>query len=251
MALHEELRKQGDFLFRYRSHLPLLLLAVGLWIPFHQRRFGADASETLIAEALEACSLWVGLLGLAIRVFAVGYTPSSTSGRNTKQGQVAGTLNTTGAYSLTRNPLYLGNYLLWAAVAMATSSLWFVLSFTLAFWLYYERIVFAEEAFLRRKFGATYLDWAARTPAFLPRHLHYVHPSTRFSWRKVAKKEKNGLFALFLTLCVIRLAGDLAEGEVSLPEESLSIAAAVGSGALYCSLRALKRHTAILDEEGR
>ena len=30
MALQEELKTQGDFLFRYRSFLPLIILVVGL-----------------------------------------------------------------------------------------------------------------------------------------------------------------------------------------------------------------------------
>ena len=51
-----------------------------------------------------------------------GFAARNTSGRNTGQGQVADKLNTTGAYSLTRNPLYLGNALMWAAVAMLTGS---------------------------------------------------------------------------------------------------------------------------------
>jgi len=61
---------------------------------------------------------------------------------------VASTLNTTGAYSLSRNPLYVGNYFMWAGVAMVTDSAWFVLLFSLAFWIYYERTVFAEEFFI-------------------------------------------------------------------------------------------------------
>ncbi|MGB8874133.1 MAG: hypothetical protein WCC75_12145, partial [Desulfobaccales bacterium] len=45
-----------------------------------------------------------------------GLPPRGTSGRNT-QGQVAETLNTTGIYSLVRNPLYLGNFLIWLGLS--------------------------------------------------------------------------------------------------------------------------------------
>ena len=96
MALQEELKQQGDFLFRYRSYLPLGLLIIGLWIKIYQERFIGEASETMISEILESTSMAFGLLGLFIRMFTVGYTPKNTSGRNTKQGQVADVLKTKG-----------------------------------------------------------------------------------------------------------------------------------------------------------
>jgi len=249
MALQEELKSQGDLLFRYRSFLPLLLLAAGLWVKIYQERFGGQVSEGLVSEVLESTGLMVGLLGLGLRMIAVGYAPRNTSGRNTGQGQVADVLNTTGVYSLTRNPLYLGNYFMWAAVAMMTGSLWFVFVFTLAFWIYYERIIFAEESFLRHKFGQTYLDWASRTPAFFPSSLNYVAPGTRFSWKKVLRQEKNGLVALFLLFCVFGLVGDLAEGELSFREERFSIAGAAIAGVAYAVLKLLKKRTTILSDD--
>ena len=56
----------------------------------------------------EAACIALAFVGLAIRVFTVGFVPAGTSGRK-HDGQIAETLNTTGIYSLTRNPLYLGN----------------------------------------------------------------------------------------------------------------------------------------------
>lgn len=251
MPLQEELKRQGEFLFRYRSHLPLLLLSTGLLVKVQMELYGGAASESWSAEALEAVGPIVGALGLAIRALTVGFTPRDTSGRNAAQGQVAETLNTTGTYSLVRNPLYLGNYLMWISVAMVTGSIWFVMLATLSFWIYYERIVFAEEHFLRRKFGRQYVAWASQTPPFVPSRVRLTRPKMQFSWRKVAKQEKNGLFALCLLLCLFGIAGDLAAGELSFTEEYVSISATIASGVLYYALRALKRHTTLLDEEGR
>ena len=249
MALQEDLKSQGDFLFRYRSYFPLVLLAAGLWVKVYQERYNGMASEGLIGELLEGTALIVGLLGLAIRVGTVGFAPENTSGRNTGAGQVADVLNTTGAYSVTRNPLYLGNYFMWIAVAMTTGSIGFVFAFSLVFWIYYERIVFAEESFLRNKFGSKYLNWASRTPAFFPDFSNCVTPNTRFSWRKVLRQEKNGLFALLLLLCIFGLVGDLAEGEFSLREERLSIAGAAFGGVVYGFLKLLKEWTSVLSDE--
>ena len=251
MALQEELKDQGDFLFRYRSYLPLVLLAIAFWVKVYQERFNGMASEGFTGELLEAGAGFVGLLGLTVRVVTVGFAPQNTSGRNTGAGQIADVLNTTGAYSVTRNPLYLGNYLMWIAVAMTTGSVWFVFVFTLVFWVYYERIVFAEESFLRRKFAVEYLDWAARTPAFLPDFSNFVQPTCRFSWRKVLKQEKNGIFALLLIFCALGLVGDLAEGEFSLAEERISIAGSILGALTYVILKAMKEWTSFLNEKVR
>lgn len=245
MALQEELKKQGNFLFKYRSYLPLVLLIVGLWIKIGEEKSG------IIAEILETTSLFVGIIGLFIRAFTVGYTPRNTSGRNTKEGQVADVLNTTGIYSIIRNPLYLGNYLMWVAVAMLTGNICFVLLFSMGFWVYYERIVYAEESFLREKFGKTYLDWTSKTPPFLPTHFNYIKPNISFSWKKVAKKEKNGLFALFLLFFVFKTVEEFTKSGTLIIDDRLITIGAISTGILYFILKYLKKHTTLLNEEGR
>jgi len=55
----------------------------------------------------------LSMFGFIIRAIAIGTTPKGTSGRNTKEGQVAESLNTKGIYSMVRHPLYLGNYFMW------------------------------------------------------------------------------------------------------------------------------------------
>src|SRR5690625_4190690 len=110
----------------------------------------------------------VSIAGLSIRLVTIGFTSKNTSGRNTTEGQVADTLNTTGIYSTVRHPLYLGNFLMWLGIALWTGNFWFIISFCLFYWVYYERIMFAEESFLRKKFGDRYLEWAEQTPAFFP-----------------------------------------------------------------------------------
>jgi len=202
MALREELKIQGDFLFRYRSFFPLILLVCGLALLLFGEKNQAWMEDPAII---------VSLLGLAIRVHAVAYSGKNTSGRNTGQGQVAEMLNTKGLYSISRNPLYVGNYFMWLGIAMLTCNLWFVGIFTLVFWIYYERIVFAEEEFLRAKFGESYLKWTADTPIFIPFKLRWQKSDSPFLWRKVLKQEKNGFLALFIVFFLFELLGSRIE----------------------------------------
>ncbi len=251
MALQQELERQGNRLFRYRGWWPLVILCAGVavycYVSLHPEYFLlGDISRT---GWYRAVCLAIGLAGLAVRCYTVGYTPAGTSGRNTTQGQIAERVNTTGIYSVVRHPLYLGNFLMWLGVALLTGSEWFVLSFCLAFWLYYERIMFAEEQFLERKFGQFYREWADRTPAFYPRMGLFVRPTLPFSWKKVLKKEKNGLVSLLCVFFGFDVLGQVITGgnDYSLP---LGIACAA-SVVLYFVLKYLKRRTHVLDEEGR
>lgn len=134
-------------------------------------------------------------MGLVVRAAVVGYAPVGTSGRNTKTGQRADVLNTTGMYSLVRHPLYLANFLMWIGVSLYCMLWWLTALFALIFWLYYERIMYAEEEFLRRRFGEAYLQWADRTPAFIPKLGPWVKPELSFSPRSVLRREYPGLFA--------------------------------------------------------
>lgn len=232
MALREELKVQGDFLFRYRSYFPLLLLVIGLVMIMF-----AKGSQSWMEDP----AIFVGLLGLFIRVNAVGYSGKNTSGRNTDQGQVADMLNTKGLYSIIRNPLYVGNYFMWLGIAMLSCSLWFVGVFTLIFWIYYERIVYAEEEFLRNKFGEVYLQWAASTPIFIPFKLKWQKSDSPFLWRKVLKQEKNGFLALFLVFFLFELLGQWRETQQWIISKPWLLIMVIISTISYILIKLLKK----------
>ena len=200
MALQEQLKQQGDFLFKHRSYFPLLFIALAFTaIAYHhQHSYAYSSTVLLISEFMQSIAIYVGLFGFLIRVYTIGFTPKNTSGRNTKEGQIADELNTKGLYSLTRNPLYVGNFFMWMGTVLFTGVIWFFVLFVFIFWLYYERIIYAEEVFLREKFGNNYLNWAEKTPIFIPNNLSYDHPIMTFDWKKIIIKEKTGLFMLFL-----------------------------------------------------
>ncbi|MCT3745480.1 DUF1295 domain-containing protein [Elizabethkingia anophelis] len=170
----------------------------------------------------------------------------NTSGRNTHEGQVADTLNQTGIYSTVRHPLYLGNFLMWLGPALLTGNMWFVMAFILFYWIYYERIMFAEEQFLERKFGEVYTKWAASVPAFIPDFSKFRRPEVSFSIKKVLKKEKNGLFALFLIFGVFDFIGEWLNNHAHF--NILIIAGIVITMLMYVVLKFIKSKTSLLNE---
>lgn len=191
MALREEFERTGNWLFRWRSYLPVLFFGIALLSLRH-----AKPLEDNIVQCLwEIFCLSVSHAGLAIRILTVGFSQNRTSGRNTS-GQVAQSLNTTGLYSMTRHPLYLGNFLVWFGVSLFPMVWWLPVLSILIFCIYYERIMFAEEEYLRKKFGETYTEWAEKTPAFIPSFKNYVKHSLPFSSKKVLRKEYDGFFAI-------------------------------------------------------
>lgn len=249
MALQETFEKQGNFLFRYRSFLPLLILVAAVfvfiavvqnnnlpqWIPYH---------------CIEYSSILISFFGLFIRIIAVGHTPANTSGRNTKQ-QLADELNTSGIYSVVRHPLYLGNFFMWLGTAVLVANGWFLLVFALSYWLYYERIMYAEEQFLRSKFGRIYLEWANKTAAFIPSMKGYKKSVYPFSLKKVLKKEKNGVVAIFVLVFIFHnIAYSIERQEIAV-ECNWLCWTTLASLVLYLVLKLLKKYTKILEEKGR
>jgi len=213
MALRHELKKQGDFLFKYRSYLPLIIVVVGL-VLYIEKEVELPRAQEYLSQMLEIGSFIICLLGLLIRVVSVGYSSDNTSGRNTGVGQIADYINTSGFYSLCRHPLYVGNFLMWIGIAGFTQNLWFIVAFVFMYWVYYERIMYAEEEFLIDKYGKNYLDYAAVTPAFWPKFSLWRKPDNSFSFRKVIRQEKAGILNLFLVILLLRAAGEFARGNI-------------------------------------
>jgi protein-S-isoprenylcysteine O-methyltransferase Ste14 len=153
----------------------------------------------------ELIFLGVSLFGQVIRILTVGFTPKNTSGRNTVNGQIADELNVTGIYSLLRHPLYLGNFFMWLGPVLFLRSFCFTVIFGLLYWLYYERIMFAEEQFLRRKFGEVYDKWSENVSSFIPYSLKFIPPNLPFSVRNVLKREYNSFVNIFVIFIVLDL----------------------------------------------
>lgn len=246
MRLLDHFARTGDTLFRWRSYLPFLLapLFVASFIGF---RYPWDSHAWDLAW--EVGCLLVSAGGAAIRIFVAGTAPRGTSGRTTR-GQKAALLNTTGAYSLVRHPLYIGNYL----IALGLSSFaraWFLpIIVSLASLLYYERIAAREEEFLEEKFGQEFRDWAGRVPALVATFRDYRPPALPFSWARALRREFYAVSGVATAFFVLDVIGDLAvTGRVRL--DPVWAAVFVAGGVFFLSMRALKKRGLLaVDGEG-
>lgn len=242
MALVHEFENSGNWLFRRRSWLPLFLVFAGLAVMY----FG-KSQKIAFNPAIELLFLVISLFGETVRIVAVGFAAKNTSGRNTVQGQIADDLNTTGIYSLMRHPIYFGNFFMWLGPALFIRSWQFVMFFFLLYWLYYERIMFAEEQFLRRKFGEKYDNWSERVRAVIPRFNGFIPPSRPFALRDVLKREYNSFVNIFLIFLVLDIARNyFLSGRVYITPLWLYLA--IPAGILWFGVRILHKKTKCLDD---
>jgi protein-S-isoprenylcysteine O-methyltransferase Ste14 len=249
MALQEEMEQQGNFLFKYRGTLPLIVLVLGMAVYlFGQHQLAANGKTEHLVTYERIC-LIVSLLGLLVRVYTIGHIAKNTSGRNTSAGQIADDLNTKGIYSIVRHPLYVGNFIMWLGIAMLTANVWFVTAFVFAYWVYYERIMFAEEQFLRRKFGEPYINWSLKTPAFVPGFSKWEKPYYGFNLKKVLRQEKNGLVAVFMVIFLFQQAAVYMETHSLIIRDKAMFIGLLVTMAYYIVIKTIQKTTKWLESD--
>jgi protein-S-isoprenylcysteine O-methyltransferase Ste14 len=99
----------------------------------------------------------VALVGVAIRAWASGHLRKMAE------------LTTSGPYAHTRNPLYLGTFVMVVGAALAGGRWWLALLFAAAYLLVYIPVMMAEVDTMRALFPSAYDVWAAEVPLFFPR----------------------------------------------------------------------------------
>lgn len=246
MALTDHFEQSGNWLFRWRAVPPVLALLV---LMLHLGNYHYLLDSRRADDLWQLGCLLVAVAGLALRAYVVGHTPKDTSGRNARE-QRAASLNTSGLYSVVRHPLYVGNFLIYLGTVAFTHDPWPASVCLLVFWLYYERIMAAEERFLRARFGAQFEEWAQVTPAFVPKPRLWRHPDLPFSLRNVLRREYNNVFSVLLAMFLLDAASEsAAQGRFALGPWWV-VALTVGFVA-WLVLRTLKRHTELLRVAGR
>jgi protein-S-isoprenylcysteine O-methyltransferase Ste14 len=143
----------GGVLFRNRSWLPVIFLGIPLLVPGHM-----SAAAWIVGALAVVAGEWVRLAGVA----AAGTVTR-------RRSRAVQRLVTYGVFAWVRNPLYVGNFLIWMGFVVISGVLWFLPIAILIFALEYSLIVRYEEGVLESIFGAEYLAYKRSTPRWIPR----------------------------------------------------------------------------------
>jgi protein-S-isoprenylcysteine O-methyltransferase Ste14 len=147
----------------------------------------------------------VTFLGEGIRLWGVAYAGSLT--------RVTGSVGApavvmAGPYAFVRNPLYIGNILLYVGIALISNALipWLPAVAVCVFIVQYALIVSLEEEFLEREFGTSYREYKRNVPRFIPRLVPYRTPAQADqspNWKEALRSETRTLQALGLMIATL------------------------------------------------
>ncbi len=179
------------FFFSNRSYTPIPIV---LLVLYH--------SEPKIKTII--IGLVILLIGEIIRVVSVSYAGGIT--RTRKVG--APSICSSGPYAYTRNPLYIGNILIYSGVVVISSAenIIFLLSIVLIFFItQYTMIVSLEEQTLEKLFPDQYRDYKKNVPRIIPRLDPWKNNDIRkpSPFIKTIKTEKRTLQNIVLIVCLI------------------------------------------------
>jgi protein-S-isoprenylcysteine O-methyltransferase Ste14 len=196
--------KLGGWLFRHRTALPLPIAAVIL---------GLRVGEAAPSVPLVASGVGMTVAGELIRLWGVRHIGAISRTRSDRLGP----LIDSGPFAMVRNPLYVGNILLWMGFALAARMVWVAPFAAVLLGIEYHAIVRWEEQLLVTRLGDVYREYAGRVPRWIPALHHGArgghrgqHPYERdsssgspvsaagasFSWRKTLFSERGTLVAI-------------------------------------------------------
>lgn len=171
--------------FKYRGLLWGIFAAAVLIFPV-----SFDAVRTAIGVPLL-------VVGQALRFWAAGLIPKYRT-----LTLDAPELITVGPYSMTRNPLYLGNGLMGCGWAVLAGWAWLP-AFAAAFFAIYSLVIIPyEEGFLLERFGEQYARYRASVPQLVPRPSGFVSGG-RFDRARSWSMERHSLRMNILVTAVI------------------------------------------------
>jgi protein-S-isoprenylcysteine O-methyltransferase Ste14 len=139
---------------------------------------------------------------------------------------------------------------MWLGFALFCLDWRLLLIFVLGFALYYERIMFAEEEYLRRKFPKAFQTWAATTPAIIPRFSLWRPSALPYCWKTMVRREYHGLLGMAFMFFMLDTLGDWIVQHRLVVEHSY-VAGLIVCGAIYLMVRMLVKCTRVLHVEGR
>lgn len=182
----------GKLFYKYRSYTPLPFVFVMLLF------LGSNITSLIIGFI-------IAMTGESIRIWAVGYFGSVS--RSTSQF-VDASLITQGPYSYLRNPLYLGNIIIYLGLGIMSLSFFPYLQLIalVYFSFQYFCIVISEEEYLDKRFNGLYENYRKNVKRFFPRKNSIpfeISSTLSFNLFAGLKSEKRSLQALLATAILI------------------------------------------------
>jgi protein-S-isoprenylcysteine O-methyltransferase Ste14 len=183
----------GQWLFRYRTSLPLPIAAALLLVPT------GSSSPALVALGATAV-----VAGELLRLWAVRHIGVISRTRSERLGPLV----SSGPFGFVRNPLYLGNLAIWTGFTLSANLLWLAPIVFLLLVVEYHAIVRWEEQLLASRIGEPYKAYLAAVPRWIPRS-----PSAKVqtvaagsnSWRQTLFSERGTLLAIALGYLLLLL----------------------------------------------
>jgi len=227
----------GNFLFHHRNRIFPVFMVGGV-LTFRPSFFRDSYAADLW---LDLAGLAVCMAGQALRVTTIGFDYIRRGGKN--QQIWADKLVQGGMFAHSRNPLYLGNILMFVGIVMILHSpVAYLVGIPLVLFTYIC-IIFAEEQFLGGKFGADYVEYCGRVNRLWPdlRGFKESIKDMEFNWRRVILKEYGTTFAWIVAAIAIRAWCLHREEQAgALPEIYALLATLVPVFATYLIVRYLK-----------
>lgn len=181
----------GDFFFKYRNVVFPVMWCV-LFLAF------APAPGYATPLVLLGCLSVIS--GLAVRGAVIGYAYIKRGGLNKQV--YADTLVTEGFFTTCRNPLYVGNMLIYTGIFLMHGNPVVIAVGTLGSLFIYQSIIAAEEYFLRNKFGASYDAYCADVPRWSMKlgRLRSATAEMDFNFKRVLVKDYSTIANALVTL---------------------------------------------------
>ncbi|KQV24412.1 phospholipid methyltransferase [Rhizobium sp. Root1203] len=194
--------KIGNFFFRFRNQVfPLLIVALFLLATPPLQLMGSAATE----RAKDHLALLVIVSGLALRATVIGFAYIQRGGLNKRV--YAKDLVTEGMFGVCRNPLYVGNMLVYIGIFLLHGDPLVAVSGIALFAFIYQCIVYAEETFLEAKFGDAYKAYCRDVPRWGLRLSRFAESTQgmTFNVRRVIAKD----YSTVASTCIAVLATEI------------------------------------------
>jgi protein-S-isoprenylcysteine O-methyltransferase Ste14 len=184
----DTLTRIGGWLFKKRTSLPLPVVAALLLVP--------QPSGTRGLPSLVPAGVALVALGELIRLWGVHHIGAISRTRSDRLGPLVDS----GPFARVRNPLYVGNVLLWLGFTISARLVWLAPIVVVLLGLEYHAIVKWEERLLEGRMGQAYRDYMHRVPRWLPKlslsnRAPDIQP-TAFSWSDTLFSERGTIIAI-------------------------------------------------------